>query len=59
MQSEAIILKELGLGDKLQIKSSIKIWKGYPITHPCSIPAILTPRQNAKRIALGWGGEGG
>jgi hypothetical protein len=24
MQSEAIILKELGLGDKLQIKSSIK-----------------------------------
>jgi hypothetical protein len=43
MQSEAIILKELGLGDKLQIKSSIKIWKGYPITYPCSIPTILTP----------------
>jgi hypothetical protein len=43
MQSEAIILKELGLGDKLQIKSSIKIWKGYPVTHPCSIPVIFTP----------------
>jgi hypothetical protein len=43
MQSEAIILKELGLGDKLQLKSSIKISKGYPATHPCIIPVILTP----------------
>jgi hypothetical protein len=34
MQSEAIVLKELGLGDKLQIKSSIKIWKGYPVLTP-------------------------